>query len=170
MPKKATLYKQSHYAYLEKHLPDFFRKMGVDWDTSCGVIRAHGDKAYGYRFEWEQVGIPFPHGVAIYLLSYCRPYSDECREMRKGWVAPKDWVLRSYERFRRYLPPVGQPPDEDLCCHSCAPAIEINRRYSAGSIPKDIEDRVRARELDINGVLKELGWENPYKEGTCQRK
>jgi hypothetical protein len=69
-----------------------------------GGIVAHGDKCYSYRSEWESKGIPFEHGVAIYLLTYLRPYSKEVRETSNGWVAPKDWVIANYHKFVNHLP------------------------------------------------------------------
>jgi len=70
-----------------------------------GMITAHGDKCYGYRAEWDAAGIPFEHGVAIYLLTYCSPYSKESRETEEGWVDPWRWVIANYERFKPHLPP-----------------------------------------------------------------
>jgi len=98
------LKKENHYDYLQKHLPEFFKAVGVSWDNNTGIISAHGDKAYGYKEKWEKAGIPFPQGVAIYLLSYCTPYAKEVRETSNGWVAPKDWVIDNWDRFKRHLP------------------------------------------------------------------
>ncbi len=94
----------NHYDYLEEHLPNFFDMLGIGWEGHGGIVLAHGDKAYAYRSEWESFGIPFNHGVAIYLLSYCTPYDREVRETANGWVAPKDWVIANYDRFRCHLP------------------------------------------------------------------
>ena len=94
----------NHYDYLEAHLPEFFKAVGVNWDVWRGIVSAHGDKAYTYRYEWEKLGIPFAQGVALYLLSYCEPYAQEVRETTNGWVAPKDWVAANYDRFRCHLP------------------------------------------------------------------
>lgn len=100
------MFPPSHYDYLEKHLPSFFAAVGVGWDGNAGIIRAHGDKAYGYKWEWEEGGLHFFHGVAIYLLTYVRPYDKESRETPKGWVDPKVWVLENKDRFLPFLPPV----------------------------------------------------------------
>ena len=94
----------NHYDYLEAHLPAFFEAVGVSGANNAGIISAHGDKAYSYRHEWEKLGIPFNHGVALYLLSYCRPFDLEVRQTAGGWVAPKDWVASNYERFSYRLP------------------------------------------------------------------
>lgn len=94
---------QSHYEWLETHLWDFLRKAGVDPQYQRGIIVAHGDKCRQYEREWAEAGVPFFHGAAIYLLSYCWPYSQHVRETQFGWVAPKDWVIKSYENFRPWL-------------------------------------------------------------------
>lgn len=105
----------NHYKYCEKHLATFLSSLGINIDYS-GLIGAHGDKCYSYRSEWEESGIPFPHGVAIYLLSGIRPYSKEVRQTENGWVAPDDWVLENYEGghgFKNHLPPVDET-DTDI--------------------------------------------------------
>lgn len=94
------------YDYLREHLPTFFAAVGVSWDQNAGIIGAHGDKAYCYRQGWEQSGLHFFHGLAIYLLTYCRPYAVESRETPSGWVAPEKWVLENKDRFLPHLPPV----------------------------------------------------------------
>jgi hypothetical protein len=99
----------SHYEYLKKHLPAFFDAVGVrgGWEMNQGVIIAHGDKCYAYREFWERGGLHFYHGVSIYLLTYCHPFADEVRETKQsdnGWIDPKWWVLRSKDRFLRFLP------------------------------------------------------------------
>lgn len=90
----------NHYHWLEENLWDFMTKFGVDPEWNGGIIVAHGDKCSGYRQAWEELGIPFPYGVAIYLLSYCKPYSTECRETDSGkWVDPGEWVSENYSKF-----------------------------------------------------------------------
>ncbi len=97
----------SHYNYLNRHLPGFFEAVGVEWKSNLGIITAHGDKAYGFRYEWEAAGIHFYHGVALYLLTYCYPFDLEVRETEQGWVAPQDWVIQKYPQFRKLLAPVA---------------------------------------------------------------
>jgi len=98
----------SHYTWLEKHLPDFFEKVGLNKDYTVGLLSCHGDKMYGYKFQWEEAGIHFYHGVAICLLSYFRPFDEESRETSNGWVAPSKWVIDNKERFLKYLPEVKE--------------------------------------------------------------
>jgi hypothetical protein len=103
----------SHYDYLEEHLFPFMEAVGVDTEWCGGIISAHGDKAYGYDRRWEEHGIPFPHGVAIYLLTFVRPYGQEVRKTDGGWVDPAEWVIDNYARFQEHLPEVPAAYYED---------------------------------------------------------
>jgi hypothetical protein len=97
----------NHYDYLDKNFFDFLRKLGLSEDTiegNCGIVRAHGDKGYGYRYFWEEKGIPFHKGMALYLLSYIRPFSKTCRETEKGWVDPGKWVVKKANELMYLLP------------------------------------------------------------------
>lgn len=97
----------SHYDYLDAHLKEFLAKVGIDMDARCpGIIPAHGDKGYSYRDQWDKGGLHFFHGMAIYLLTYLRPYCDEVRDTKSGWVDPADWVLANKDRFLPHLPSV----------------------------------------------------------------
>lgn len=96
--------RKSHYQYLEEVLPQFFKEVGVDFNANAGIIVAHGDKCYGYKDMWEKGGLHFYYGVAIYLLTYCRPYSKEVRDSSDGWVDPGKWVLANKDRFLKFLP------------------------------------------------------------------
>jgi hypothetical protein len=97
---------RSHYDWLEKHLPEIFRKAGIEWAPNAGIIGAHGDKAYGYQDRWEKAGIHFYHGVALYLMTYCQPYSQTCRETLNDWVDPGQWVINNYKKLKHLLPAV----------------------------------------------------------------
>lgn len=92
---------RSHYDWLEKHMNAFMSAVGLE-GRDPGIV-AHGDKCSCYQDKWRINGIPFSHGVAIYLISYWRPYSEEVRGTGTGWVAPDDWVVNNYERFKPYL-------------------------------------------------------------------
>ncbi len=98
--------KTSHYDYLDRHLGAFFERVGLPAVRARGMGVAHGDKCYGYREGWDRAGIPFAHGVSIYLLSYVWPFTQEVRETPTGWVAPQCWVLSNYDRFKGLLPAV----------------------------------------------------------------
>lgn len=93
----------SHYKYLDEHLEAFWlnvRGRTLEEDWAAGIVSAHGDKGYGYRSDWEQAGIPFEHGMAIYLLTYTdtlgnTPKHESCQ-----------WVIDNYDRFKQFLPAV----------------------------------------------------------------
>lgn len=96
----------NHYDWLNENLNAFWLKvLGKSLDeTHCaGIVTAHGDKCYGYKNEWEDAGIPFHHGVAIYLLARTRPYSEEVRDTPNGWVDPGEWVISVYPKFKEHL-------------------------------------------------------------------
>ncbi len=95
----------NHYTWLRENLTTFLKNLNFPYpDQRDGWISAHGDKCYGYRNKWEEHRIPFEHGVAIYLLTYHRPYSTEVRETKEGWINPDTWIINNYQRFREYLP------------------------------------------------------------------
>ena len=99
----------NHYTWLEDNLDDFAENIKVrsPWGI-CGLIGAHGDKCYGYKSRWEEAGIVFPHGVAIYLLGHVNPYASEVRDTDDGWVDICEWVIYNYSnghKFKDKLPP-----------------------------------------------------------------
>lgn len=104
----------NHYMWLEKYLPAFFEAVGVKWQGNAGIISAHGDKGSTYKRKWAEAGIHYHHGMAIFLLTYCRPYCNEVRETENGWVAPCDWVIKNYDRFKSHLSNEDLGLEEDL--------------------------------------------------------
>lgn len=96
---------RSHYKWLDRNLWQFFKKIGIPQDGNAGIISAHGDKGYQYREAWKAAGIPFEHGMAVFLASYCRPYSDEVRQTSSGWVNTDSWVVEKYGEWRELLNP-----------------------------------------------------------------
>lgn len=95
----------SHYDFLDEHLDTFWQKATGKTlnDSMCGgIITAHGDKAYGYRYDWEKVGIHFYHGVMLYLLTYTDLMD---RPMHES----KQWVIDQYPTYRDMLPPIRIP-------------------------------------------------------------
>lgn len=93
----------NHYEWLEKNLPDFFEKLGLDFNRYRGCIVSDGDKAEGYKSQFEKAGLHYYHGVAIYLLSNIPPFSKECRNTADGWVSPVSWVIENRDNFLPYL-------------------------------------------------------------------
>lgn len=94
---------KNHYEWLEENLPKFFEKLGIDYSNYCGIIVADGDKCGQYQRIWEFYNVPFYHGAAIYLITKISPYCDEVRDTENGWVAPHDWVIKNYEKFKPFL-------------------------------------------------------------------
>jgi len=97
---------KTHYEYLIKNFPIFLIALGINPAQYMGMIVSHGDKVDSFKRKFEESGIHFYHGVVIYLLSYIKPYSDECRQTKNGWVDPGDWIIQNKDRFLQYLPPV----------------------------------------------------------------
>lgn len=64
------------------------------------IIIADADKCEGYRLIWEKNGIPYEHGVMIYLVTKMAPYNKEARVT----ISPCDFVIKYYEQFRGVLP------------------------------------------------------------------
>lgn len=93
---------KNHYNWLEENLGSFMTSLGADVDMT--LIICHGDKAY--RDEFEKAGIDFYHGVAIYLISHVKPFSNECRDTDSGWIPVIDWIVVNKERFLSHLKPI----------------------------------------------------------------
>lgn len=96
----------NHYKYLDKYLADFFRSIGLTKDQWIGMSGAHGDKCYQYKEKWANAGIEFPHGAAIYLASYCYPFSEETRNPGQPHVS--DWVISKYSEWEQFLPAIDE--------------------------------------------------------------
>lgn len=96
----------NHYVWLENNLHIFFENLNLSGyiNNIPSIIACDADKCYGYKYMWENEGIPFFHGIAIYLISKIKPYSEEVRDTKNGWVNPEKWVIASYNRFKPHLP------------------------------------------------------------------
>ena len=90
----------NHYKWLEKNLESLFISVGLGNQYSSGIITAHGDKCYSYEKRWSDAGIPFNHGVAMFLLSYFKPYCLDVRDTPDGWVDTYQWVIEMYPQFK----------------------------------------------------------------------
>lgn len=98
----------SHYDWLGEHLLGVLVRLGVPRPEVqfSGLLSAHGDKFYSYEDRCVREGLHFFHGVGIYLLTHCVPFSREVRETVGGWVDPIEWVFGSKDRFLPFFPPV----------------------------------------------------------------
>lgn len=96
----------SHYVWLNQNAPAFFAALGLPADKYMGLISAHGDKCYSYNDQWIDAGIPFEHGVAIYLLTYIAPWSKTARPdpSENKYINPGQWVISHYPVFKHLLP------------------------------------------------------------------
>jgi hypothetical protein len=99
---------ENHYKWLETNFSNFAFNLGIKEDRVKGLIVAHGDKCESYKSRWDKVSIPFPHGVAIYLISHISPYEKEVRQTDKGWVDVCKWIIDNYDRFKPYLPGIKE--------------------------------------------------------------
>lgn len=100
---KYSLEKVCHYKYLEKHLDSFWQKVvgkTLAKDFNGGIIAAHGDKCEQYKDLWNQNNIPFPHGVAIYFLTYKKDFLVDKKSRSQ------DWVVENYPKYKKFLEPI----------------------------------------------------------------
>lgn len=92
----ADNFKLSHYDYLELVLNNFWKHVfgkSLRDTWNAGIIGAHGDKGYGYKRNWEKAGVPFNHGMLLFLLTYTSELGD----------TPKhescQWVINNYQKY-----------------------------------------------------------------------
>jgi hypothetical protein len=101
----------NQYTWLDANLETFFDRLQVKpvYYKGCiqGIISCDGDKCEQYKYAWEDAGVPYVHGCAIYMLTKIAPFSDEVRYGMKTdgkFVSPSDWVINNYQRFIEFLP------------------------------------------------------------------
>ncbi len=96
----------NHYTYLDQHLLTFLANIGLEeGHMHTGLIASHADKASVFQDDWEAGGVPFEHGVAIFLLWWSRRYRSEV----PNHMDLQQWVVENYKtghRFFEALPPV----------------------------------------------------------------
>lgn len=88
---------ESHYDYLDAMLEPFWMLVfaASPAATNCaGIVTAHGDKGYSYRDEWQDAGIPFEHGMLLYLLTYTSERGETLKQQSHKWVI---------DNYARYL-------------------------------------------------------------------
>lgn len=114
----------SHHDWLRKHFVTFLTNLGVEnAQVHLSLVSAHADKCQQYRNQWEP-DIPFDHGVALYLLTYLKPYSNQVPK-KDGWLQTAQWVKDQYATFQPHLPPAPCPKCRsstwDNPCSQCKP-------------------------------------------------
>ncbi|MNV57542.1 hypothetical protein D3C71_1498790 [compost metagenome] len=95
-----------HYSWLDKNLPEIFEGLGLDTRDCESLIVAHGDKCYSAERVFQQNGIHFYHGCAMYLLTRVPPYCHEVRDTPNGWVDPFQWIVKNKNKFLKHFPAV----------------------------------------------------------------
>jgi len=87
---------------LKKKFPIFLKNIGKESKVKYAesIIICDADKCDQYRSTWENNGIPFLHGVMIYLISKMRPYCNEARIT----ISPNEFVIKYYKEFKNFIP------------------------------------------------------------------
>lgn len=88
----------SQYDYLEIVIDEFWKRVfgKTTSEMWCGgIIGAHSDKAYGYKREWSDAGIPFGRGVLLFLLTYTKELGETPKHESCQWVI---------DNYQKYLP------------------------------------------------------------------
>lgn len=102
--------KVNHYKWLDKHLNQFWIDVfGKSLnDLFCGgIVSAHGDKGRGYMRKWQESGIPFVHGMALFMLTYTNIMDEEKHKSC-------EWVINNYEKYSKHLPDIDLDDTEIL--------------------------------------------------------
>ncbi len=94
---------QSHYEYLDANLNSFWKGVfgkSLEQMYCDGISAAHGDKCYQYQHTWQEHGIHFYHGCALYMLTYTDLLGD--------WPKHQScqWVIDNYDKYKQHLAPV----------------------------------------------------------------
>lgn len=89
------------YETLNKNFPIFLKNIGQEAKVPYAesIIICDSDKCEQYREIWKNNGIPFEHGVMIYLITKMKPYSDEVRKT----ISASDFVIKYYNHFKNYM-------------------------------------------------------------------
>lgn len=90
----------NYYIWLEKNLSTFLEKNGIDPLYDKGLIRVFGTRCQEYREFWKLRGIPFVHGLAIYMISKLSPYEEEVQHSHGQGITTYQWVYLNYDRFK----------------------------------------------------------------------
>ena len=90
------------YKKLERDFSIFLRNIGKENQVQYteSIIICDADKCTQYSEIWKRNGIPFEHGVMIYLITKMKPYSDEARKT----ISASDFVIQYYEKFKEFMP------------------------------------------------------------------
>lgn len=80
----------------------FLRNIGKENQVPYAesIIICDADKCTQYSEVWERNGIPYEHGVMIYLITKMKPYCDEARVT----ISASDFVIKHYDEFKKFIP------------------------------------------------------------------
>lgn len=104
--------KVNHYKYLDKYFPDFFFAVTgrtLEQEGMTGIVTADGDKGRGAAMKTRKAGIPYPHMMMLYLLSY----SDYCKA-DFGQHRIEEWIIEEYQSLGKLMPEVDLNDKEIL--------------------------------------------------------
>ena len=91
-----------NYDVLNRDFPIFLKNIGKENQVQYAesIIICDSDKCTQYRDIWENNGIPFEHGVMIYLITKMKPYCNEARRT----ISASEFVIKYYEQFKKFIP------------------------------------------------------------------
>ena len=93
---------QSHYDYLEANLEQFAKDAGAQCaENLSSLIVADGDKCYQYKRQWENGGVPFYHGTALYIISRLPPFESTIDRWKMN-----EWIISVYPTMKQFLPAI----------------------------------------------------------------
>ena len=79
----------------------FLRNIGKENQVPYAesIIVCDADKCTQYSDVWKRNGIPYEHGVMIYLITKMRPYCNEARVT----ISPCELVIKHYNEFKKFM-------------------------------------------------------------------
>lgn len=85
----------SHYKYLDAVIESFWVKVfgKTPSEMFCGgIVSAHGDKCYDYKFSMPKRNIPFNRSALLFLLTYTKLMDREKN-------LSEEWVVENYNKY-----------------------------------------------------------------------
>ena len=95
----------SHYKYLDAVIESFWVKVfgKTPSEMFCGgIVSAHGDKCYDYKFSMPKRNIPFNRSALLFLLTYTK-LMDREKHLSEEWVV---------ENYNKYVPLIIEAEQE----------------------------------------------------------
>lgn len=96
--------KVDHYKFLDKHLNDFFVSVlgkSLNELGMGGIVSAHGDKGRGAAIRTRKEGVPFPHMMMLFMLTYTDYCNADWRDIRM-----EDWIISEYKKLKNKMPEI----------------------------------------------------------------